>query len=249
MTEETETTTDLVPVSEGGFAVLADPEVSDLLKGADIQPGDLHKLVVPSGTSGAFFTVPNAEGEDEAVKAVECVIAWKSPTERSFYATKIGQGEAGPPDCSSPDGETGFGVRDVDAIQEVGADDLEKTAQACATCPFAQFGSDLEGGKSQACSQRVRLLLFRPDDVLPMTLQVPAASLKDLRQYGLLLLNARANIHRVVTRIELEKRPGGTDYFALTFKMVRKLTKGEMEVLGGLAEGLQGAMAQRPPQG
>ena len=231
----TETTTDLVPVEQGGFVVLVDNEAKELLAEAAPGPRDLAKLLVPAGSGGAFFTIQTIEGE-EAVKSLDVIIAYESPMERSFYATSIDDSDGGPPHCTSGDGVTGFGVRDVEAIRAQGADGLEPTEQACASCVFSKFASDLGGGKGQACSQRKRLVVFDRENILPMVLQVPAASLKALKSYKLLLVNARQRATRVVTTISLAKQKGSPDYYTVEFDFVRALSAGEVNGLAGLAQ-------------
>ena len=226
----------VVPVEDGGFLALVDEDGAEMLKEAAPTPSDLNKLVTPSGSSGAFFTIETLEGE-KPVKELIVVFAWESPVERSFYATGIDEGGDGPPHCSSADGSTGYGTRDVEAIQG-GApiEDLPHSEQDCKTCPFAQYGSALGGGNGQACKQRVRVVVFDQESLLPMVLQIPAASLKEFRRYKMLLLGNRLRASQVATRISLLKVSGSPDYYKMQFDFQRKLTEGEGQRLAGLAK-------------
>ncbi len=134
---------------------------------------------------------------------------------------------------------TGFGVRGVDVIR-VG-DDGESSEQACAECRWSQYGSALNGGKSQACAQKVRLIVFDQKNLLPMILQVPPASLKPLRKYKLQLLNGRVRMANVVTRLSLQKVEGNPAYYRLGFAHVRALQAVEVERLAELAQTLSTA--------
>lgn len=235
---------DLIPVTEGGFLVLADQESRELLAEAAPSPNDLNKLLVPSGTGGAAFVVETLEGE-EFHKTLDVVVAHESPVERRFYATEVGDGESGPPHCSSPDSKSGFGVRDVDALQDADGDieesGVEPSAQDCAECAFSKFGSSLKGGKGQACKQSQRLVVFTPDGLLPMVLQVPPTSLKALKRHKMQLLNGRKRMTGTVTRLSLAKQSGSTDYYSLEFAYVRDLADEERTALASVAKALTDA--------
>ena len=245
MAKKTDTeTTDLTAIPEGGFVVLCDDEAAEMIAEAAPSPSDLQKLLVPSGSGGAAFTVETLEGE-EFVKTLDVVLAYESPIERAFYATKVGDGDGGPPHCSSSDGKVGFGTRDMDTIlNAANMDDLVGTEKDCNDCAFSKFGSNLEGGKGQACKQKVRLVVFSEDNLLPMVLQIPSASLKGFKQYKLKLLNGRKRISRTVTRLSLVKVLGSPDYFTVNFAFVRDLQDGERERLAGLAKILSDAASQ-----
>tara|TARA_R110000737_G_scaffold12122_2_gene28055 strand:- start:1835 stop:2581 length:747 start_codon:yes stop_codon:yes gene_type:complete len=247
MTKKADPETALValPVAEGGFVALADDYARELL--ADVKPGprDLAKLLVPAGSGGAFFSIVKLDGE-EAVKSLDIIVAYDGPTERSFYATSIDESEGGPPHCTSPSGVTGYGNRDVEAIRAAGAatDQLEQSEQACADCAFAKYGTALNGGKGQACSQRKRLVVFDRESILPMVLQIPAASLKAFKQYQMLLVNERLRSSHVVTAVSLAKQKGSPDYYTVEFKFIRKLEPGEVQALAATAKILTAAAAQ-----
>lgn len=248
MSNDNNDTTDLTTTTEGQFLVLADEESAALIADAAPSPSDLQKLVVPSGTGGAAFVIEKLEGE-EFMKTLEVVVAYESAIERAFYATDVGDGDAGPPHCFSPDGKTGVGFRDVDAIRDADGDidalGYDATAQACADCAWSKYGSALGGtGKGQACKQKVRLIVFSSDQLLPMVLQVPPTSLKALRRFKLQLLNGRKKLSQVVTSLSLQKVAGSPDYYTVEFNYVRDLGERELERLGDLAEVLSASAEQ-----
>jgi len=221
------------------FLSLTDPEAAAMIAEVQPTPADLQKLVVPSGAGGAAFVIESLDGE-RFEKTLDVVVAYESPIERSFYATGIDEGDGGPPHCSSADGRVGHGCRDIDAIHASASnDDLPVTEQDCASCAFSKFGSDLGGGKGQACKQRVRLVIFNGDALLPMVLQIPAATLKPFKQYKMKLVNGRKRLSRSVTRLSLAKQSGSPDYYTVEFSFVRDLTEDET---GRLAE-LSGILA------
>ncbi|MCH9837439.1 hypothetical protein K0U83_17380 [bacterium] len=224
--------TDLAPAT-GGFLALTDVEAAEMIAEVQPTPADLQKLVVPSGSGGAAFVIESLEGETFE-KTLDVVVAYESPVERSFYATGIDEGDGGPPHCSSSDGKNGFGARDLEAINASNSyDELTLSEQPCADCRFSKFGSDLGGGKGQACKQRVRLVIFSGDALLPMVLQVPAASLKTFKQYKMKLVNGRKRLARSVTQLSLVKQSGSPDYYTVEFSYVRDLSDQET---GRLAE-------------
>ena len=238
-----DTNTDLT-VPAGGFLVLCDDEAAEMIAEAAPAPSDLQKLLVPSGKGGAAFVIETLEGE-EFTKSLDVVLAYESPIERAFFATKMGEGESGPPHCSSPDGKVGFGVRDVEAIASAtSVEDLIGSEQDCADCEFSKFGSNLEGGKGQACKQKVRLVVFSDENLLPMVLQIPSASLKGFKQFKMKLLNGRKRLSRVVTRLSLTKVVASPEYYRVEFAYVRDLGSEEMTKLAGLAKVLSDAAVQ-----
>ena len=232
-------TKELSKKTGNSFLSLTDPEAAAMIAEVQPTPADLQKLVVPSGSGGAAFVIESLDGE-RFEKTLDVVVAYESPIERSFYATGIDEGDGGPPHCSSSDGRNGFGCRDIDAIHASNShDDLPTTEQECSGCAFSKFGSDLGGGKGQACKQRVRLVIFSGDALLPMVLQVPAATLKAFKQYKMKLVNGRKRLSRSVTQLSLAKQSGSPDYYTVEFGFVRDLTEDET---GRLAE-LSGILA------
>src|SRR5262249_55487533 len=104
--------------------------------------------------------------------------------------------DGSPPDCSSIDGFVGVG--------QPGGD--------CARCPLSEFGSGKDD--RQACKQQRQLFIIRSGDILPILLNVPAASLKSIPQYPIRLASARTPYYGVATRLSLhkEKSKKGQEY-------------------------------------
>lgn len=222
-------------VAPDAFLALTDAEAAEMIAEVQPTPADLQKLVVPAGSGGAAFVIEGLDGE-RFEKTLDVVVAYESPIERSFYATGIDEGEGGPPHCASQNGKTGYGCRDLDAIHNANSyDELELSEETCSDCRFSKFGSDLGGGKGQACKQRVRLVIFNGDALLPMVLQVPAASLKTFKQYKMKLVNGRKRLAKSVTQLSLAKQSGSPDYYTVEFSYVRDLSDDEQARLGELA--------------
>ena len=179
--------------------------------GDEISVGDLERINIPTG-GGQRWTVPSAEGEREA-EALTGVIVHQQ-TSRAYWPGEF-RGEGAEPDCTSPDGEWGFGNP---------GDKLRAAGRGCATCPMAQWGSDPNGGRGQACKLMKRLYILLPGEILPHVLVLPPSSIAIIKKY---LLRLGANpYYGVVTRIGLErvKNATGINYSRIVPTLVTKLS-------------------------
>lgn len=211
---------DIVPA--GSFAALAPAEgdmglqdiVSINMGNEGIDPSMLDKVKVPSGGS-LVWEVPGLDGESEPTKDLVGVIVGQRNI-RSYFASEYSGGNE-PPDCSSEDGVTG----------EPSSDSAEGYGGQCATCPKAQWGSAENGG--QACSQRKLLLLLQPDAMLPLVVNVPPSSLKEVNKYLLRLTSKKVPFFNVVTSLKLAKvkSGGGIEYAQIAPGFVRVLDEEE----------------------
>jgi hypothetical protein len=83
---------------------------------------------------------------------------------------------------------------------------------------MARWGS-ARNSRGQACSARKILYVLRPDDVLPVRLQIPATSFTNLRRYQMELLNKRMRQSEAATTFGLTKtkNKSGIEYSQATF--------------------------------
>lgn len=162
-----------------------------------------HKV---QGDERELITKP---GEDEPASSIEVVIVARNPhRSKVFYATGYTEGSDAKPTCYSNNG-----VSPEDDAQE-------PQAKKCATCVHNQWGSRVSenGAKGKACADSQRLAVA-PIGLIndPMLLRVPAASLKQLDQFGETLVKRGVPYQLVATKI-------GFDYSvahpALTFKPI-----------------------------
>jgi len=151
---------------------------------------DLDRVTMPLG-GGLAWTVPTLEGEDSAKTLDGIIVHWTSP--KAYWATGMEVGGNTPPDCSSSDGETGYG--------DPGGD--------CYDCALNQWGS-ATGGAGKACKEKRMLFLLRPDDLLPIVVQAPSTSIQPVRRYLLRLASQGMPYWSVVTRLSLERAQSGT---------------------------------------
>lgn len=181
-----------MPVLNSFAVIKASSEITDILRenlgGRALTPFDLDKVKFPSA-GGIAWEIPTLD-EPDVEKAIVGVIVYKRRG-RVYYDTPF-TGDVVSPTCSSEDGDTGVG----------------DPGGSCATCPFAQFGSDSKG-KGQACSQREILFIIREKDVLPLVVSVPPTSLKALTTYFRRLAMEGLRYSAVVSRLTLQKAKSG----------------------------------------
>lgn len=197
--------TDIVPFGDDSpFALLRiDPDdarelLADALSGQSLSIGDLDRVKVPSG-GGTTWEVPTVDGE-KSMKVIEGVILHRQ-RRRAYWPFAMEErpdDHDGTPDCQSNDGEYGEG----------------DPGGACNACPYNEFGSDIKGGPGKACKETLQLFVLAPDDLLPIVVTVPPASLANVKAYFIRLLRAQSGPSDVVTKIGLEKVTSGKTPFA-----------------------------------
>lgn len=195
--------TELVKAGEASeFAVLRmEPNelvelIQENLGGDTITARDLDRVKVPSG-GGQVWEVPSIDGTD-AVKSIEGVIVHRT-TRRAYWPNKY-EGGGEQPDCASDDGVQGIG----------------DPGGPCGECPFNEFGSGRDGiGK--ACKEVRQLFVVTEDSLIPIVINVPPASLANVKAYFLRLMRVQLRPTDVVTHIGLEKAQSKTD---ITFSRV-----------------------------
>ena len=150
---------------------------------------DLDRITVPLG-GGLNWTVPTLEGEDSAKTLDGIIVHWTAP--KAYWQTGMEVGGNTPPDCSSHDGDVGYG----------------QPGGACHLCPLNQWGS-AEGGNGKACKEKRMLFLLRASDLLPIVIQAPSTSLQPIKKYFLRLANKSLPYWSVITSLSLEKASNG----------------------------------------
>ena len=151
---------------------------------------DLDRITVPLG-GGLNWTVPTLEGEDSAKTLDGIIVHWTAP--RAYWATGLEAGGNAPPDCSSHNGEMGYG----------------QPGGECFTCPLNQWGS-AEGGGGKACKEKRMLFLLRATDLLPIVIQAPSTSIQTVKKYLLRLASQGLPYWSVLTQLSLEKAQSST---------------------------------------
>lgn len=200
-----ETMTALAMFDTGKWAIrsMANPqEVGQMMLenvGSAVGEFDFDRIGMPGG-GAVQWEIPSEDGGVEHVSEIVGVIVGQGDR-RVFWEKSIGEGDKGPPDCSSQDGIKGYGT----VADEYGGD--------CARCPMAQFGSKANG-RGQACSARKLIFILPEDKVLPTVVSLAPTSLKAMRQYLLRLASKLHPFYGVVTALGLEtdKNSEGVKY-------------------------------------
>lgn len=187
---------------------------------------NLPQITVPSG-GATSWTIQTLEGETDT-KEIEAIIVHKQPR-RVLFLQSFDDNPGQAPDCYSDDGKTGRATEGVNPIvvtnKETG-DDLEVTVGGdCKTCFMAQWGSDLKGGKGQACNARNHLFLLMGDQMLPTILDLPPSSIKALQNYMIRLASAGLSFYDVVTKMTLNRVESGKGikYSEVAFAVAARL--------------------------
>lgn len=175
-------------------------------------------------SSGEEILVTDAN--DEAKPSVELIFLKASPdVSKVYYDHNYTEGSDEPPTCMSISGIT----PDADAASPQDT--------SCARCPHNQWGSRMTeaGKKAKSCQDSRRIAVVPMGDIPneqyggPMLLRVPAASLNDLKTYGLGMKNKGFPYNTIVTRVGFDP---DASYPKLTFKPIRKINQEEALQLG-----------------
>ena len=207
----------------GVSKVFADEEQHDEL-GAGVSSGFGligYKGKVWSTRFGGVDTPLMRDDGDGARGSIEVVLVKASPAiAKIFYKQGYVDGSNAAPDCFSSNGIAPH------------ASVVAKVNPTCADCPMNVWGSRItEAGKpGKACGDSRRVAVVPLEDIAnellggPMLLRVPAASLKDLKAYGDLLLSYQFPYFAVATRISFDPNEA---YPKFVFKAIRPLTDEE----------------------
>lgn len=229
--------TQALALYSGSMAVTSMPDAVDFCRTAfqevGIKQQNLSKVKVPSGGMQAF-TVAELGG-DSYVETIDVIIAYARPNQRAWYQTLFEESGGGSrPDCSSEDGVTGYGIREIGAPE-----DTEKTTCACAACPWNEWESKRGStpSKGKDCAEMVYLYFFTGEQLLPLLMVVPPTSIGEYKDYAINLMKFGRRVNTVVTTISLitEESDGGIPYSKLAFSMGGNLSAEHQERMGELA--------------
>ena len=144
---------------------------------------------------------------------VEVVIVSSTDNARTYYA------KDGTRTCHSVDGVAPC------------SDSKEPQSKKCTICFHNQWGSKItpNGKRGKGCSEFSQLQLLQPDTPHDMlSLRVPSASLKALRDYTKSIISRGERLNCVVTKIDATQETTRTQ---LTFRVIRFLEDGELNNL------------------
>lgn len=202
---KTATSTALATVDPKNYAILdADSNVAELvasnLAGESISEFDLDQVKVPTG-GGTRWSLPTLSGDIESEEITGIIM--HVGKRRQYWSS--GEPTGAPPECHSRDMLKGIG----------------KPGGDCEACPNNQFGSG-KNGSGKACKETRSLFLIREKDQLPIVVNIPPGSLKNVKQY---LMRLPAPYFQVITRLTLktEKNGQGIKFSTVVPQMVTQL--------------------------
>jgi hypothetical protein len=157
----------------------------------------LERITNPSGKS-TKWEIPTIDGDVETTGEIEGVIVFHKLSRARWEGEYKGGGES--PLCSSKDGFFGEG----------------NPGGKCKDCPYAKFG---ENGEKPECRLVKQVFIRRPNELLPMVLNVTAVNLQEAERYLFRLLNKGKKYNSVVTKVHLtaDKSKSGFDYAKTNF--------------------------------
>lgn len=230
--------TALVKRADSPYAVIRAPdeewgEIIRLnLQGAKVSTFDLDRLRVPDGKSD-FWTVPTLDGSESEKELNGIVVMFGDM--RGWWSESDPSGK--PPECGSDDGVTGIGKR---------WDGDEEARHDCASCKYAQFGSDPKGGRGQWCKQTRAVFMLRSDTFLPLVLFLPPTSLKPVQKFFLRLGSYGQAFNGVETSFSLvkDKNDDGQAYNKVEPRVARKLSPDEKAVISAYTRMIAPSLAK-----
>ena len=168
------------------------------LAGETLTVRDLTKVTVPA-QGYEVWSLPNPEkpNENQYPQTIEGVIV-NVQTPRAWWPKSFEEMGRTPPECSSFDSINGFGS----------PDGQPPAAHDCMTCVHNQWGTSSRGN-GKACREQRLLFLIRPEDLLPIVIQVPVTSIEPWRKYVVnLSLGPQLPYWHAYTRLALTKVEG-----------------------------------------
>ena len=180
------------------------------LRGQKLTERDLPRVKTPP-QGITIWTIPNPEGDSHAEELVGILVEYTTP--RAYWDKPMEPGSVMPPVCSSPDGI--HGTRADGKVGKPG-----EMGGPCHLCPFSKFGSDPRPeSNGQACKEKRMLFLLRPDSLLPIVVQAPSTSIRNVFDYTMGLGNQETPFQHVYTALTLEKiATGGIEYSKVVLK-------------------------------
>lgn len=189
------------------------------------------RVKIPSG-GGLAFEIPLDDDEVDTVKEIVGVIVDHHRVNAYWSDSFSGQGQ--PPTCSSLDGKLGVATPDS-GLSWAGGEN------ACANCPFNQFGS-ADDGAGKACKNMVRLYVLRGGEAFPLMLTLPPTSIRNWGNYLAKRVLARGlRPHQVVTKIGLKREQSrtGIAYSQATFKLVGVLPQDAQDKMTAYSQSIK----------
>ena len=158
---------------------------------------------------GVKRVLTKPDDPDEVAQSIAVVAIRANMNSKVYYAKKYAEGDSenDRPDCYSLDGVA------------PSPNATNPQAKKCALCPHNQWGSRVgdSEGKGKACQDNARLAVSAADEVKPMLLRVPPASLKPLREALKLVASRKLPYNAVILKVGFDREAPAPK---LTFKPI-----------------------------
>lgn len=237
--------TALAVINPSDFALLQEGAIEDMteaihenLAGGSLSLRHLTRIQMPAAGS-TVWQVPTAEGEKNEA-AITGIVILQQPR-RVYYEKSMNEadGENNRPDCFSNDAKVGYGVRFKGE---------QPSAMDCADCPLAKFGPN---GERPRCQLRRNLYVLREDDVMPVVVDLPPTSIKNVENYMASLIQTGTRYSHAVTEISLQKATskGGNGarqnaYSEAIFKKVGEVERSDRPAVNDYKKAIEALVAQ-----
>lgn len=214
-----------------GFAVLSNRAMLEQAMAEDCMGLEFSfdRIKLPAG-GGMAFEIPSADSDEpELVKEILGVVVYQHPA-YALYRSKYAGGN-NPPECGSFDGVQGIG----------------NPGGQCARCPYNRFGSG--EGQGKLCKNKRMIYILREGELFPLTLSLPAGSLKSFTAYVKSQLTRGRRLSQIVTKITLKKatNASGITYSQAVFSFERQLYIDEQAAVAEVAERVKAYAANLTP--
>lgn len=215
--EETPDTTELAVTSN--FTALTNNALDIIRSNLKKQPLSFQLFDIVKSPSGGstVFSVPGLSGDEAEKELTGIILDYSTP--RAYWKT-ADPVEGTPPDCFSEDSI------------------ISHEGNACAQCPFNDYGSKDGDSNAKACKESVVLYLLRPNNIMPIVVRVPVTSKLRFQRYLTRLVGRMKPLSSVVTKITLEKTTNrtGQPYSLFNFEVVKELEPEEAASAAKFAE-------------
>lgn len=199
------------------------------LGGRGLSANDLPRIKVPTGGS-TTWEVPLLTGPT-AMRTLDCVIVYWN-TARAYWQNRDSNGT--PPDCSSADGDAGFGWNGVAPTADVlgisyDADGRPSFKHDCSTCPLGGdnawgTATDAKGNptRGKACKEMRQLFILLGPENLPYRLSLPPTSIGEAHKFFMRMASAGVAYYGAAVSIALKAVGSGqTAYAVIDPKVLR----------------------------
>ncbi len=179
------------------------------LRGQKLTERDLPRVKTPP-QGITIWTVPTTEGDVHTEELTGILVEHTTP--RAYWDKPMEPSSATPPLCSSPDGIRGS----LEPSENGGP------GGPCHLCPLSKFGSDpREDSNAPACKEKRMLFVLRPESLLPLVVQAPSTSIRNVFDYTMGLGNEETLFSNVYTQLTLEKvNAGSVNYSKVVLKNI-----------------------------